>query len=52
MLQGHSSSPHVLNIALSWRPCGDHLHLVDVVRFTDPELNFVDSENRSDRQTW
>ncbi|MEH6497894.1 MAG: DUF748 domain-containing protein [Pseudoalteromonas distincta] len=40
-----------IDIALSWRSLWDHHALVARVRFTDPELNFVDSEIESDRQT-
>lgn len=40
-----------IDIALSWRSLWDHRALVARVRFTDPELNFIDSKIASDRQT-
>ncbi|WP_339649145.1 DUF748 domain-containing protein [Halopseudomonas pelagia] len=40
-----------IDIALSWRSLWEHHALVARVRFTDPELNFIDSNVESDRQT-
>lgn len=40
-----------IDIAVSWRALWEDRSLVARVRFTDPQLNFVDSENDQDRQT-
>lgn len=39
------------DITLSWRSLWDHHALVVRVRFTDPELNFIDAKSARDRQT-
>ncbi|KAA0696632.1 DUF748 domain-containing protein [Halopseudomonas laoshanensis] len=41
----------LIDIAVSWRALWEERALVAKVRFTDPELNFIDSENEQDRQT-
>lgn len=40
-----------IDIAVSWRSLWRNHSLVGRVRFADPELNFVDSDVESDRQT-